>query len=66
MFINIIFIGMAAFAEAISLVFYSRYKLRLKKLKGTGRVTDIEIARNWQYFFGFVLLIIPCLFYYVY
>lgn len=66
MLLNVILVGAAVFLELISFVLYSRYKSRSQKLKGTGRVTDIEIAHNWQYFFGFVLLAIPCLFYYVY
>lgn len=57
---------MAIFLELISFAFYSRFRLRFQKLRKTGRVTDMEIAHNWQYFFGFALLAIPCLFYCVY
>lgn len=64
--LNFMLIGMAVFLELISFIFYNRYKSRLRKLQGTGRITDMEIAHNWQYFFGFVLLAIPCLFYYMY
>jgi hypothetical protein len=64
--LNMILIGAAVFLELISLVFYRRYKSRLRKLHGTGRVADIEVAHNWQYFFGFILLVIPCLFYYMF
>ena len=66
MLLNLILIGIAVFLELVALVLYSRYRSRFKKLHGTGRVTDMEIAHNWQYFFGFVMLVIPCLFYYVY
>ena len=64
--LNLILIGAAIFFELVSFMFYSRYKSRLRKLQGTGRVADIEVAHNWQYFFGFVLLAIPCLFYCMY
>ena len=64
--LNVILFGTAVFLELISLLFYSRYKSRFRKLQGTGRVTDMEIAHKWQYFFGFILLAIPCLFYYMY
>lgn len=63
--LNVILIGLAVFSELVSFLFYNRYKLRFQKLKGTGRVTDIEIAHSWQRFFGFALLAIPCLVYYV-
>jgi len=64
--LDAILIGLAVFLELISLVFYGKFKSRFQKLRGTGRVTDMEIAHNWQYFFGFALLAIPCLFYYIY
>jgi uncharacterized membrane protein len=64
--LNLMLIGGAVFIELVSFVFYSRYKSRFRKLKGTGRIADMEIAHNWQYFFGFVLLAIPCLCYYMY
>lgn len=64
--LNITLIVGAAFLECLSLVLYSRYKLRVRKLKRTGRIADIEIARNWQKFFGFALLAIPCLLFYIY
>lgn len=64
--LNTILVGAAVFLELISLMFYNKYKSRFKKLIGTGRITDMEIAHNWQYFFGAISFAIPCLFYYFY
>lgn len=64
--LNITLIVAAALLECTSLVLYSRYKSRVRKLRRTGRIADIEIAHNWQKFFGFALLAIPCLLIYVY
>jgi len=59
--LNLLFIWMGVFSEFISFLFYNRFKLRYKKLKGTGRVTDIEIAHNWQTFFKVAIIAIPLL-----
>jgi hypothetical protein len=64
--LNIALIVTATLVECTSLVLYNRYKSRVRKLRKTGRITDIEIAHNWQSFFGFVLLAIPCLLIYAY
>jgi len=64
--LNIILIVAATLLECTSFVLYNRYKSRARKLRRTGRITDIEIANNWQNFFGFALLAIPCLLIYIY
>jgi hypothetical protein len=51
------------FAECCSFLLYKRARYRLRKLTGTGRVTDIEIARNWQVFFRAAMVAVPVLLY---
>lgn len=51
------------FAEGCFYLFYKRAKVRLKKLSGTGRVNDIEVAHNKQLLFGTAMLAIPVLIY---
>ncbi len=59
----LIFTGL--FAEACLVILYIRFKLRLKRLSGTGRLTDIEIARNWQKFFRALIVAVPVLLYWL-
>jgi len=51
------------FAECCSFLLYKRAKSRLKKLNGTGRMNDIEIAYNWQLFFRAAMVAVPVLLY---
>jgi len=51
------------FAEGCSFLLYRRARYRLKKLSGTGRITDIEIAHNWQLFFRAAMVAVPVLLY---
>lgn len=59
--LNLLFIWTGVFSEFISFLFYNRYKVKKEKLKGTGRMTDIEIAHNWQTFFKVAIIAIPLL-----
>jgi len=51
------------FAECFVFLLYKRAKLRLKKLNGTGRMNEIEVAHNRQLLFGTALVAIPVLLY---
>ena len=45
--------------EILFFVFYLRNKVKLKKLKGTGRLYDIFRLQNWQTFYLFVMAGMP-------
>jgi len=61
-----IFLIMAGLlTEITAFVFYTRFKLKARRFARTGRVSDIEIASNWQSFFGAILVIIPALVYWL-
>jgi|GEM_PF-4226381 len=51
------------FAEGCFFLLYTRFRLRLKRLNGTGKVTDMEIARNWQQLFRVLMVAVPVLLY---
>jgi hypothetical protein len=49
--------------EGIAYLFYKRTKMRLKRLSGTGRMSDIEVAYNWHLFFRATMIAVPVLLY---
>ena len=53
----------ALFAEGTAFMFYKRFKLKARRLHGTGRVADIDVANNWQSLFRVALVAIPVLLY---
>jgi hypothetical protein len=53
----------AIFSEFIAFLFYVRFYLKLRKLSGSGRMNDIELATNWKGFFRVMLVIVPVLLY---
>jgi hypothetical protein len=57
----LIFTGLVT--EGCCFLLYKKTKLRLKKLSGTGRVVDIEVAYNWQAFFRLAMVAVPVLLY---
>jgi hypothetical protein len=58
-----VFIGAGILSEFISFLFYNKFKLKFNKLRGTGRMTDLEIAHNWKTFFRAIMFIIPIVLY---
>ena len=61
--LSVLLIFAGLLAECCSFVFYKRARSRFKKLKGTGRVGDIMVARNWLLFFRAAMLGVPVLLY---
>jgi len=57
---NAIILG-SCFVEMVMLVFYKRYDFRFDRLKGTGRMTDLEITNNYIKFFKVLLVVNPIL-----
>lgn len=51
----------SCFVEMILLVFYKRYDFKFDRLKGTGRMADMEITNNYKKFFKLVLIANPIL-----
>jgi hypothetical protein len=58
-----LFIWTCVVAEFVAFLFYSKFKQKFKKLRGSGRMADIEIAHNWQTFFRLTMFVIPVLMY---
>ena len=50
-------------SESVLILLYSRFKVKLKKLSGTGRINDIEVAHNWQTLVKLAMLVIPVVLY---
>jgi len=61
--LGLLLIFAGVFAEGCSFLLYKRAKSRLKRLSGTGRMNDIEIAYNWQLFFRAAMVAVPVLLY---
>jgi hypothetical protein len=61
--LGLLLISAGIFAEGCSFLLYKRARYRLKRLSGTGRMNDIEIAYNWQLFFRGAMLAVPVLIY---
>lgn len=53
------------FAEGSSFLLYKKARYRLKRLSGTGRVNDIEVAHNWELFFRAAMVAVPVALYYL-
>lgn len=60
-FLTTTIIVCSCFVEMVILVFYKRYDFKFDRLKGTGRMTDMEITNNYKKFFKLVLVINPIL-----
>jgi hypothetical protein len=61
--LGLLLILVGIFVEGCSFLLYKRAKYRLKRLSGTGRMNDIEIAHNWQLFFRGAMLAVPVVLY---
>lgn len=53
------FIIAAVLLESILFVKYRQLRVGVHKLRGTGRVHDIEALNNWVYFVKFLLFALP-------
>lgn len=51
------------FVEGCSFLLYKRFQMRLRRLSGTGRLNDIEVALNWRTFFRAAMVAVPVLLY---
>ena len=60
-FLTTAIIGCSCFVEMVILVFYKRYDFKFDRLKGTGRMADMEITNNYKKFFKLVLVANPIL-----
>jgi len=60
-FLTTAIIGCSCFVEMVMLVFYKRYDFKFDRLKGTGRMTDLEITNNYMKFFKVILVANPIL-----
>jgi hypothetical protein len=61
--LNMLFIGVGFLTELVAFLFYNKFKLKFNRLRGTGRMNDLELAHNWKSFFRAAMFTIPVLLY---
>jgi hypothetical protein len=61
--LDMFIIGAGILSEFISYLFYSKFNSKFNRLRGTGRMTDLEIAYNWKSFFRAAMFVIPIVLY---
>lgn len=60
-FLTTAIIVCSCFVEIVILVFYKRYDFKFDRLKGTGRMTYLEITNNYIKLFKVILVVNPLL-----